>query len=246
MKIIVNGANGKMGSVLCGMLRDGKHAFSLAAAVNSSTPVEGMLRSLDAFEGEADCVVDFSHHDGTRALLDFCVSRDLPLVIATTGQTEEELSMIAEAGKKIPLFRSGNLSLGIALLCELARLTAGRFPDADVEIIEQHHNQKVDVPSGTALMLGRAVQEAQPESRFLVGRHENGKRGEHEIGIHALRTGTTVGMHEVIVHAGTQVITLKHEALDRSLFAEGALAAAAFIVRQSAGLYGMDDLIKER
>ena len=172
------------------------------------------------------------------------MEKNLPVVIATTGHTEDELDLIREAAKCVPVFYSGNMSLGIALLTELARTAAKMFPDADVEIVESHHNQKLDVPSGTALMLARAVQDARPESTLLVGRHENGKRTKAEIGIHSLRMGNTVGIHEVIVNTGTQVITLKHEAQDRSLFAEGALSAAAFLVGKSAGMYSMDDIVK--
>ena len=145
-------------------------------------------------------------------------------MIATTGQTDEERAVISETAKRIPLFYSGNMSLGIAVLTQLARTAAKMFPDADVEIVESHHNQKLDVPSGTALMLAHAVQDVRPDSNLLVGRHENGKRTRQEIGIHSLRMGNTVGIHEVIVNTGTQILTLKHEAQDRSLFAEGALS----------------------
>ena len=118
------------------------------------------------------------------------------------------------------------------------------FPDADVEIIERHHNQKLDVPSGTALMLAKAVQEARPEAQLLVGRHENGKRTKEEVGIHSLRMGNTVGVHEVIVNTGSQIITLKHEAQDRGLFAEGAVTAGSFLIEKPAGLYTMNDIVK--
>ena len=152
--------------------------------------------------------------------------------------------MIRNAAMAIPVFQSGNMSVGVALLTELARRTAAMFPDADIEIVEAHHNRKLDVPSGTALMLYKAVQEARPEAIPLVGRHENGKRTKAEVGIHSLRMGNTVGYHEVIVNTGTQIITLKHEAQDRSLFAEGALAAAQFLVGKAPGLYSMQDIVK--
>ena len=174
----------------------------------------------------------------------YAKEKKLPVVIATTGHTEEELAQIRAASEQIPVFYSGNMSVGIALLTRLARQTAAMFPNADIEIVESHHNQKLDVPSGTALMLAKAVKDARPEAEFLVGRHENGKRTKQEIGIHSLRMGNTVGIHEVIVNTGTQIITLKHEAQDRSLFAEGALTAAEFLAKQSAGLYNMDDMVK--
>ena len=245
MRILVNGACGRMGKALRAMIAEGCRGATLAGAVDTFSQEEGVLPSLDEFHGGADCIIDFSNHVGTKALTEFAVSRQLPLVIATTGQTEEEHAMIRNAANKIPLFSSGNMSLGIALLAQLARQTARMFPDADIEIVEQHHNQKLDVPSGTALMLAHAVQETRPDSFLLVGRHENGKRTREEIGIHSLRMGNTVGIHEVIVNTGTQIITLKHEAQDRALFAEGALAAAAFLIGKAPGLYDMNAIVTQ-
>ena len=240
MKFIVNGAGGRMGKALRAMIAPS----DLAAAVDPFVQGDGMIATLDAFDGEADCIIDFSNHAGTESLMAYAKAKQLPVVVATTGHTEEELACIKEAAKTIPVFYSGNMSVGIALLTRLARQTAAMFPNADIEIVESHHNQKLDVPSGTALMLAKAVKDARPEAEFLVGRHENGKRTKQEIGIHSLRMGNTVGIHEVIVNTGTQIITLKHEAQDRSLFAEGALAAAEFLATQSAGLYNMDDMVK--
>ena len=242
MKIILNGAGGRMGKALTAMIEKGCRGAVLAAGVDPYA--DGLLPELDAYAGEADCIIDFSNHTGTKELTDYAVKKNLPLVIATTGHTEEEKAMIQEAGKSVPVFFSGNMSLGIALLTQLARQTAAMFPDADIEIVESHHNQKLDVPSGTALMLARAVQEARPQSNLLVGRHENGKRTKEEIGIHSLRMGNTVGIHEVIINTGTQIITLKHEAQDRALFAEGALAAAAFLMGKTPGMYTMQDIVK--
>lgn len=242
MKILVNGAGGRMGTVLRNMIETGTRNSELAGAVEAQGG-EGFLPSLDAFTGKADCIIDFSNHAATKALTDYAVAHQLPLIIATTGQTPEELALIDEAAKSVPVFYAGNFSLGIALLTEMARMAARLFPDADIEIVEQHHNQKLDVPSGTALMLAHAVQDARPDATLLVGRHENGKRTKQEIGIHSLRMGNTVGIHEVIVNTGTQVLTLKHEAQDRSLFAEGALAAAAFLVDKQPGMYHIDDLV---
>ncbi len=242
MKILVNGAGGRMGTVLRNMIETGTRNSELAGAVEAQGG-EGFLPSLDAFTGKADCIIDFSNHAATKALTDYAVAHQLPLIIATTGQTPEELALIDEAAKSVPVFYAGNFSLGIALLTEMARMAARLFPDADIEIVEQHHNQKLDVPSGTALMLAHAVQDARPDATLLVGRHENGKRTKQEIGIHSLRMGNTVGIHEVIVNTGTQVLTLKHEAQDRSLFAEGALAAAAFLMDKQPGMYHIDDLV---
>lgn len=245
MKVLVNGAAGRMGGALRAMIEQGCQGSQLAGAVDAFAASGDMLPSLEQFTGEADCIIDFSNHAGTRGLTDYAVAHKLPVVIATTGQTDEELEMIHAAAKTIPVFFSGNMSLGIALLMQLARTTAKMFPDADIEIVESHHNQKLDVPSGTALMLGKAVQEARPDSFLLVGRRDYGKRQKKEIGIHSLRMGNTVGIHEVIVNTGTQIITLKHEAQDRSLFAEGALSAAAFLMGKAPGLYDMNDIVAQ-
>ena len=154
--------------------------------------------------------------------------------------------MILDAAKKIPLFHSANMSLGVALLCELAKTAAKTFPDADIEIIEKHHNRKLDAPSGTALLLARAIQEIREKAFFTFGRQGQAKRIPDEIGIHAIRMGNIVGEHEVIVGTDTQTITLKHEAHSRALFAEGAITAAAFLVGKDAGLYDMYSMIEAK
>lgn len=245
MKIIINGAGGRMGKALTAMIHSGCRGAELAGAADPYAQGEGIVLRLADCTGEADCIIDFSNHSCTPELTQYAISRKLPLIVATTGHTPEEVDMIHHAAKVIPVFHSGNMSLGIALLTELAKQTAQMFPDADIEIVEAHHNQKLDVPSGTALMLAKAVQEVRPEAQPLVGRHQNGKRTKQEVGIHSLRMGNTVGWHEVIVNTGTQIITLKHEAQDRALFAEGALAAAAFLIGKAPGLYTMKDIVKE-
>lgn len=240
MNIIVNGCTGAMGKVLTGLI-NADESLSLAAGVSRSCPE---YSSLSEYQGPADCVIDFSNHLNTAELLSYCTERGLPVVIATTGQTEEEKAAIKAAADKIPIFYSGNMSLGIALLVELAKQTAKVFPDADIEIIERHHNRKIDAPSGTALMLADAIREVRPDATYNLGRPENGKRTKQEIGIHAVRYGNEVGTHEVIVATSSQVITLKHEAENRALFAEGALSAAAFLINQTPGLYNMKDLTR--
>ena len=240
MNIIVNGCTGAMGKVLTGLI-NADDSLNLAAGVSRSCPE---YSALSEYQGPADCVIDFSNHSNTDELLAYCIERGLPVVIATTGQTEEEKAAIKAAAEKIPIFYSGNMSLGIALLLELAKQTAKVFPDADIEIIERHHNRKIDAPSGTALMLADAIREVRPDATYNLGRPENGKRTKQEIGIHAVRYGNEVGTHEVIVATNSQVITLKHEAENRALFAEGALSAGAFLVNQPAGLYNMRDLTR--
>ena len=175
--------------------------------------------------------------------MDFAVKNKIPTVVATTGHTDEERGLIAAAAKRIPVFHSGNMSLGIALLIELAKKTAEAFPEADIEIIETHHNRKIDAPSGTALMIANEIKTVRPESEITAGRSGYGKRAAGEIGIQSIRIGNIVGIHEVRVGTGNQTVTLKHEAHSRALFAEGGLAAAEFIVTRRAGLYDMQSLI---
>ena len=243
MNIIINGAMGRMGRILeQAVAASGVH--SVAARVDQGFPAGEGFTSLEQYQGPADVVIDFSNHAATAQVTGYCASRGLPVVIATTGQTEEELALIREAAKSVPVFLSANMSIGVALLADLARRAAAMFPEADIEIIERHHNQKLDVPSGTALLLARRIREARPEAEFVIGRHENGRRTKNEIGIHSLRLGNEVGIHEIIIATGSETVTLKHEAENRSLFAQGALAAAAFIAGKAPGMYDMRSIIE--
>lgn len=246
MELIVHGYTGRMGQTVCRLADEGFAGASVAARVSVDCPApgeNGCYQNLTDYTGPADCVVDFSHHSATNALLDYCVSRRLPAVIATTGQTDAEKAAIAEAAKTIPVFFSANFSLGVAVLAELAQKAAAMFPTADIEIVETHHNQKLDVPSGTALLLANKIKLARPEATFVIGRHENGRRTRQEIGIHSLRLGSETGTHEIHISTGSETLTLTHRAENRALFAEGALRAAAWLVQKPAGLYTMADLI---
>lgn len=246
MKILVHGSTGRMGKILCELLTAGYNGLELAARVSpeeTSDPANGVFASLEEVNCAVDGVIDFSHHTAVGSLMDFCVRKNLPVVVATTGHTPEEKAAISAAAEKIPVFFSANMSIGVALLAELAKKAASVFPEANIEIVEKHHNQKLDVPSGTALLLAHRIQEALTDTVLLVGRHENGKRTAKEIGIHSLRLGNEVGTHEIIIATGAETITLKHEAENRSLFANGALAAAKFLEGKPAGLYSMQDII---
>ena len=246
MNLILHGYTGRMGRIVGERAAQGFAGALLAASVSpecANDGVDNCYVSLDHYTGPADCVVDFSNHAATASLLQYCRARKLPVVIATTGQTEEERAMIAEAAKEIPVFFSANMSIGVALLADLGRKAAATFPDADIGIVEKHHNQKLDVPSGTALLLARGIQEVRQDSQLLIGRRDYGKRTKQEIGIHSLRLGNEVGTHEIIIATGSETITLKHEAENRTLFAEGALTAAAFLCGKPAGLYTMQDII---
>ncbi len=248
MKILVHGAGGHMGQIVCRMADEGRCGAELIARVSpelTSDAANAVYAALDEFTGHADVVIDFSNHSSTEALLTYCTEKGIPVVIATTGQTDVERELIAAAAETIPVFFAANMSVGIAVLADIARKAAAAFPEADIEIIERHHNRKLDVPSGTALTLANAIWDVRTNAVFNIGRHENGKRTVEEIGIHSLRYGNEVGTHEIIISNGNETITLKHEAENRALFAEGALKAAAFLCGKSAGLYNMEDMLKE-
>lgn len=246
MKIIVHGASGRMGRNVIALIENSP-VHTLAAAISPSMktcPEKKQYSRLEDFHGMADMIIDFSNHSAIPYLLAFAKIRCIPVVIGTTGCTEDETALISQAAAHIPIFFSGNMSVGIALLTDLAKQTAKAFPGANIEIVESHHNKKLDVPSGTALMLADAIKEVRPEATYNVGRHENGKRSDDEIGIHSIRLGNTIGIHEILISSGTQTITLKHEAHDRMLFAEGALAAAEFLAGQGYGLYDMQSMLQ--
>lgn len=248
MKILICGVGGRMGREVARLALDG---------MRGATPVAGFdLLPVDTREFPTytewsavaetpDCIIDFSHHAGTAAMLEYAVEKQIPVVLATTGHTEEETEGIRRAAEVIPIFHSANMSLGIALLVELAKTAAKAFPEADIEIVEKHHNRKLDAPSGTALLLARELQEVREDATLVCGRSGQAKREKNEIGIHAIRMGNIVGEHEVIIGTDTQTVTLKHEAHSRALFAEGAIAAADFLIGKPAGLYDMKRMIEE-
>ncbi len=245
IRILICGMNGRMGQQVLATVNTG-YRDTVAVGGVDPNPCQGPLpcyTDLSEVDIAADCLIDFSHHSGTAALCAYAVSHGTPLVIATTGQTEEEMAMIRAAAEHIPVFYSANYSLGVALLVELAKKAAAAMPDADIEIVEKHHNRKADAPSGTALMIANAIKTVRAKASLLLGRSGMGKRTPDEIGIHAVRMGNIIGEHEVLIGTDSQTITIKHEAHSRSLFAEGAVAAAAFLVHREAGLYDMNALL---
>ena len=246
MRILISGLGGFMGREVAKLALEGYRGAELVAGVDlmgaKDAPVPCAASFAEA-RTDVDVVVDFSHHDCTRELLDFVTKNDLRLVLATTGQTEEEKAAIQAASEKIPLFFAANYSLGIALLTDLAKRAAAAMPEAEIEIIEKHHDRKVDAPSGTALALAEAIQEVRPGAELHRGRDGFGKRTKTEIGIHAIRMGNFPGEHEIMIGTPNQTITLKHETHSRALFAEGALAAAEFLMKQGPGLYDMKSLL---
>ena len=238
MRAVICGANGAMGKLICA---------SLGEEVVGKVSIDGENGGPKTFAElgavQADVVIDFSHHTAIAGVLDYAKKIGAAAVIGTTGHTPEEKEMIYAAAKEIPVFFSGNMSLGIAVLCRLAKEAARYFPDADIEIVEVHHNRKVDAPSGTALMLFNSLKEVRPNATANCGRSGEGKRTKDEIGISALRMGSVVGVHEVHIHTGTQHLTLKHEAVTRAMLADGAVDAARFMEGKTVGLYNMESML---
>ena len=245
MKVILCGYCGHMGQeVRASAERMADVEIALGVDPNMPEGTEGCVRSFSECDTAADVLVDFSHHSMTKALTDFARRRKLPLVLATTGQTEEEKQLIRETAEEIPLFLAANYSLGIATLTDLIQRALMVYPEAEVEIVEAHHDRKLDAPSGTALALFDAVRQVRPEAVAHPGRSGQGKRTPEEVGIASLRMGNVVGMHEVMIVTRTETLTLKHEAASRGVFADGALKAAIFLAGKKPGLYDMKDLLR--
>lgn len=244
MRVILNGAGGRMGHEVRELVLNGDGDVRLVAEVDRLA--QGFpLKHLSDYKEDADVVIDFSHHSITEELVAYCLAREIPAVICTTGHTDEEKALIKEASKSIPVFYSANMSLGIAVLCDFAKRAAALFPEADIEIVEAHHNRKLDAPSGTALMLADGIKTVRQDAQYVFGRHGMKKRATEEIGIHSLRYGNEPGMHEVIISTDFQTLSLKHNAESRAVFAEGAISAAKFIYRRVAGLYDMYSLVSQ-
>ena len=241
MRAVVCGASGAMGRLICDLL--GQQVVGRVSLDGGNQSVTDFAQLGDI---QPDMVIDFSHHTAAQVVCDYALAKNCPLVIGTTGHTPEEKQRIQNAAGQVPVFFSGNMSMGIAILCKLARQTAAAFPEADVEIVEIHHNRKADAPSGTAKMLFEAVKEARPELTAHCGRAGEGKRTSGEVGISSLRMGNIVGIHEVHIATGNQTLTLRHEAHDRGMFAEGAMEAAAFLQGKAPGLYTMNDLLEAK
>lgn len=239
MRAVVCGANGAMGKLICKLLGD---QVAGRVSIDGEDGAATTFQELGDFP--ADLVIDFSHHRAVEEVLRWAKAQGSGVVIGTTGHTPQEKELIIEAAKDLPIFYSGNMSLGIAVLCRLAKQAAACFPEADIEILEVHHNRKVDAPSGTAHMLFEAVKEVRPNAVEHCGRAGEGKRTPEEIGVSSLRLGNVVGIHEVHIVTSNQSLTLRHEAMSREMLAEGAVDAARFLLGKPSGLYAMEDLLK--
>ncbi|MBR5538408.1 MAG: 4-hydroxy-tetrahydrodipicolinate reductase [Clostridia bacterium] len=247
MKILLSGALGKMGRVITAEIE--KHqSLSVCAFVDvgyESTDTAHFDKMPKENVG-ADIIVDFSHHSAIFDIAEYAKKFSIPAVICTTGQTESEIECIKELSKEVPVFFSANMSMGIALTVELAKKSAALFPDADIEIIEKHHSAKLDSPSGTALMLAQAIKSVRENLTLMLGRNGRRVREKNEVGIHAIRAGSIVGEHEVILATEHEIITVSHAAMSRSVFADGAINASKWLIGKERGLYTMQSLVNDR
>ena len=238
MRAVLWGANGAMGKLIDGILGDEVAGRISIDGENGVATTAAQLGDV-----QADMVIDFSHHSAIADVLDYAKKYNCAAVIGTTGHTPEEKELIYAVAQQIPVFFSGNMSLGIAVLCRLAKQAAAFFPDADIEIVEIHHTRKVDAPSGTAHMLFNAIKEVRTDATAHCGRAGEGKRTKEEIGISSLRMGNVVGVHEVHICTPTQSMTLRHDAITRGMLADGAVDAARFMEGKGVGFYTMESVL---
>ncbi|MCL2670588.1 MAG: 4-hydroxy-tetrahydrodipicolinate reductase [Clostridiales bacterium] len=249
-RLLINGIAGQMGQALLRAITEQNQGFTVVAGVDirpisASVPVYASAQRVDV---PYDMVIDFSTPKACVDTLRHCESIGCPIVIGTTGLSKDDLLEIHKASIQIPVFHSSNMSLGVNLQIALVKTVARALGlDADIEIIEKHHNQKVDAPSGTAWMLANEIAQSMPEPmHFELARCENAhKRDPHEIGIHSIRGGTIAGEHEVMFMCRDEAITIKHEAFSKRVFATGALRAAIYLAEKPAGLYTMQDLVSD-
>lgn len=248
--ILINGVCGHMGRVIADVIA-GREDCTVLAGVDPVGAAYGdfpVYPSFDQVEEKADVIIDFSHPSALEGMLEYAKSHFTPVVIGSTGYTPEQKQEIQDAAKEIPVFFSFNMSLGVNLLVNLAKKAAQVLADQfDIEIVEKHHNQKLDAPSGTALMIADAIQETMGGNMvYQYDRHAQRKKREHnEIGIHSVRGGTIVGEHQVIFAGRDEVITLTHEAHSKQVFAVGAVNAAVFLEKKTPGLYDMGAMLAE-
>lgn len=245
LKVIINGCSGKMGRVLAKcVIEDPELELICGVSPNNTDNLNfKTYTNFNDIKEVADVIIDFSHHSALNEVLRYSVDTKTPLVIATTGYNDDELNKIYEASKVIPLFHSYNMSLGVNILLRLVKQAAKVLNDFDIEVIEKHHNKKVDAPSGTAVMIANAIKEVLPNVENNYGRYgREAKRKENEIGIHAIRGGTIVGEHDVIFAGHDEIVEIKHTAQSKDIFAKGSIVAAKFLVSQKPGYYNMDNM----
>jgi len=240
LNVIISGCSGYMGHVLTNLIKEDKE-LNAAAGIDKNPadrceyPVYSSFEDCDV---NADVIIDFSHPSALDSILNYAVNNKCALVLAVTGYTDEQNAKVKKAAQSIPVFQSGSMSLGINLLKKLLKQAAASLGNEfDIEIVERHHNRKLDAPSGTALLLADAINESMDEPKtYNLGRNR-------EIGIHAVRGGTIVGEHQIIFAGNDEIIEFKHTSLSRNIFAVGAIRAAKYICKQNPGYYNMDDML---
>lgn len=250
IKILMHGCNGKMGRMITELVKNDDSAV-IAAGVDTYTGIANdypVYESIDQCDTDVDVVIDFSNAGAVDALLDYCAEKKIPVVLCTTGLSEEQLEKVRETSEKTAVLKSANMSMGINLLLKLLKDAAKVLGNAgyDIELVERHHNQKLDAPSGTALALADSINEAlNGEYHYVYDRSQvRQKRDAKEIGISAVRGGTIVGEHEVIFAGTDEVIEFRHSAYSRNVFAKGAVEAAKFLAGKETGMYDMGDVIR--
>ncbi|MFT9055288.1 MAG: 4-hydroxy-tetrahydrodipicolinate reductase [Ethanoligenens sp.] len=247
-RILLSGYNGKMGRVVAQTVSEREDCvvvagFDIHAASESTVPV---YAEPTEFEGAADVLIDFSHPSYFPKVLGFASARRMPVVVATTGLSTDQRKQLQQLSQVVPVFSSANMSLGVNLILELCKKAAAVLSDSfDIEVVEMHHNQKIDAPSGTALMLADGIASVLPQKpHYMYDRHsQRKKREKNEIGIHSVRGGTIVGEHEVLFAGTDEVIAIRHSASSKRIFATGAINAALFLSIQKPGLYDMSHLV---
>ena len=245
--ILLSGCCGRMGRFVADAVKQRNDCQIVAGIdiVEDSSLGFPVFANYDEVNIKADVIIDFSNVSLLPYMLEFATKTGTAVVLATTGLSDDQLKAVENAAKNVPVFFSYNMSLGVSLLCELSKVAAKVLGTGfDVEIVEAHHNQKLDAPSGTAIMLGNAIKEEMPDAYFEYDRHsKREKRHTNEIGIHAIRGGTIVGEHQVIFAGTDEIVTLSHSARSRAIFANGAVNAAVFINQKENGIYNMSDLV---
>ncbi len=250
LKVAINGYLGAMGQVVAGEIKKDDE-MTLVAGIDKKY-IEKDKNSVPVYDNisdvreEIDMIIDFSHPSSLDSVLEFSINNNISLVIGTTGLEDEDIEKIEKASNKIAIFYSANMSLGVNLLLSLVKKSANVLEDSfDIEIIEKHHNKKIDAPSGTAYMIADSINETLKEPKeYVYNRHDKSeKRSKSEIGIHSIRGGTIVGEHTAIFAGPDETIEISHSATSKKVFAQGALKASKFIISKEKGLYNMDDLI---
>jgi len=248
IKMLLNGCNGKMGKVISEMAKASK-TISIVAGVdkNSSNSDYPCYNTITECKDAIDVILDFSRPDALDTLCQYSEENNIPIIFCTTGYTAEQLSKINSLSTKIAVFHSANMSIGVNIINNILKSVSNMlYKDFDIEIIEKHHNQKVDAPSGTALLLANTIKDSiKEETIFTKGRDGSSKRQSNEIGIHAIRGGNIIGDHEIIFAGVGECIEIKHTAISREVFAIGALKACEYIYKKESGLYTMDNVVND-